>query len=89
MAAVCEDEPFIPGEREGFLLAEGGLIAAELLVVDILGNNDIVSLNIVDNVGLREAARLYAEIGVGAGDAGCGVCALKGERSVGDSALCI
>lgn len=59
---ICEDEPILTGELDRLLLAERSLIAADLLVVDELGDDHVVALDVGDGVLLGEAARLLAEV---------------------------
>ena len=84
---ICEDEPILTGELDRLLLAERSLIAADLLVVDELGDDHVVALDVGDGVLLGEAARLLAEVFVLPRDSRSRVRPLKGEAAVGCATL--
>ena len=84
---ICEDEPILTGELDRLLLSERSLIAADLLVVDELGDDHVVALDVGDGVLLGEAARLLAEVFVLPRDSRSRVRPLKGEAAVGCAAL--
>lgn len=86
---ICEDEPILTGELDRLLLAECRLIAADLLVVDVLSDNHVVALDVGDSVLLGEAARLLAEIFVLSRDSRGRVRPLEGEAAVGCAALAV
>ena len=89
MRPVREGEPILAGELDRLLLAECRLIAADLLVVDELGDDHVVALDVGDGVLLGEAARLLAEIFVLSRDSRGRVRPLEGEASVGRAALAV
>ena len=70
-------------------MMEGCLIASNLLVVDVLGNDHVVALDVGDGVLLGEAASLEPEVCVLPGDARGGVGALEGEAAVCRASLAI
>ena len=86
---VREGEPILAGELDRLLLAERRLIAADLLVVDELGDDHVVALDVGDGVLLGEAARLLAEIFVLSRDSRGRVRPLEGEAAVGRAALAV
>lgn len=65
------------------------MIAADLLVVDELGDDHVVALDVGDGVLLGEAARLLAEIFVLSRDSRGRVRPLEGEAAVGCAALAV